>query len=130
MQQYGVHWVAHFAPSSDLTVADALIYPGLGLGAILSKSRSLTDGMIIAGAQRLAALSPAIKSNDPSSSLLPDFGDSPMVNLEVAVAVVEHAVKEGCADVDWKEGEARQKVEEALWKPMYGEYVYDEDGEA
>jgi malate dehydrogenase (oxaloacetate-decarboxylating) len=37
--------------------------------------------MIIAAAQRLASLSPALK--DPDAALLPDFGDSPEVNVEV-----------------------------------------------
>ena len=49
--------------------------------------------MIIAGAQRLAALSPALK--DPDEALLPDFGDAPKVNVEVAVAVVERAIALG-----------------------------------
>ena len=112
-----------------LCFSDALIYPGLGLGAILSKAHILSDGMIIAGAQRLASLSPALHPSNPSTSLLPDFGDSPSANLEVAVAVAEHAVQEGIAEVDWKVSEVREKVQEALWKPLYGEYVYDENGD-
>lgn len=36
---------------------DALIYPGIGFGAILS-SRSVADTMLIEGAKRLASLSP------------------------------------------------------------------------
>jgi malic enzyme len=55
----------------QLTVK-ALIYPGLGLGTILSQSKVMTDKMIIAGAKRLAELSPALK--DPNESLLPAFG--------------------------------------------------------
>ncbi|CAA7263476.1 unnamed protein product [Cyclocybe aegerita] len=37
---------------------NALIYPGLGFGAILAQSKRITDTMLIAGAKRLAALSP------------------------------------------------------------------------
>ena len=74
------------------SLLDALIYPGLGLGAIVSGARALSDGMIIAGAQRLASLSPALQ--DPDSALLPDFADSPDVNVEVAVAVAERAIEE------------------------------------
>ena len=106
---------------------DALIYPGIGLGTVLSGTRTLTDGMIIAAARRLASLSPALKN--PDDALLPDFGDAPAVNLEVAVAVVEQAVEEGSARVDWKKEDVRKRVTDAQWKPVYGQYVYDENGE-
>lgn len=83
--------------------------------------------MIIAGARRLASLSPALE--DPDDALLPDFGEAPEVNFEVAVAVVEQAIEEGSAGVDWGKGEVRERVKEKQWKPIYGEYVYDKDGE-
>ncbi|KAI0801437.1 hypothetical protein C8Q74DRAFT_1190964 [Fomes fomentarius] len=114
----------------DYVVAEcnnALIYPGLGLGAMLSKARSLTDTMIIAGTRRLASLAPALQ--DPDDALLPDFEDAPRVNYEVAVAVVEQAIEEGGAGVEWKKEEVRERVREAQWKPVYGTYVYDPEGE-
>ncbi|KAG1763865.1 hypothetical protein EDD22DRAFT_1050017 [Suillus occidentalis] len=113
----------------DYVIAEcnnALIYPGLGFGSMLSKSRQMTDGMIIAGAQRLAALSPALK--DPDSGLLPDFQDAPAANLEVAVAVAEQAFDEGIQGVSWSREEVRAKAEEKQWKPLYGKYEYDEQG--
>jgi len=106
---------------------NALIYPGLGFGAIISKSRTISDKMIIAGTQRLASLSPALK--DPDDALLPDFADSPSVNFEVAVAVAEQAIEEGIAGVKWKKEEVREKAKEKQWEPIYEEYVYDKDGE-
>ncbi|KAF8574830.1 hypothetical protein K439DRAFT_1371440 [Ramaria rubella] len=106
---------------------NALIYPGLGFGTILSRSRSMTPGMILAGAQRLANLSPAHK--DPTAALLPDFGDSPSVNLEVAIAVAEQAITEGSAGVKWGQEEVRERAKAARWEPLYQEYVYDERGE-
>jgi malate dehydrogenase (oxaloacetate-decarboxylating) len=87
----------------------------------------MTDTMIIAGAQRLASLSPALK--DPDQALLPDFGDSPDVNLEVAIAVVEQAIEEGSAGIDWKKEEVRERVKEKKWKPLWGTYEYDPEGE-
>lgn len=50
---------------------NALIYPGLGLGAIVSQSRTMSDTMLLAGTQALASLAPALK--DPDQALLPDF---------------------------------------------------------
>lgn len=87
--------------------------------------------MIIAGAQRLAALSPALK--DPDEALLPDFGDAKSVNFEVAVAVAQAAIAEGLAgeeEKNWNEEEVEQKTRERAWRPEYREYVYDEQGDA
>lgn len=87
--------------------------------------------MIIAGAQRLAALSPALK--DPDEALLPDFGDAKSVNFEVAVAVAQAAIAEGLAseeEKNWKKEEVEEKVRKLAWRPVYGEYVYDENGDA
>ncbi|TFK69066.1 hypothetical protein BDN72DRAFT_768482 [Pluteus cervinus] len=119
---------------------NALIYPGLGFGALLSKSRLVTDSMILAGAQKLASLSPALHANNPSTALLPDFADAPEVNLEVAIAVAVRAAEEGSALEEWAssvkddEGKVsvdlvRKKAEELVWKPIYGQYVYDLEGE-
>jgi malate dehydrogenase (oxaloacetate-decarboxylating) len=83
--------------------------------------------MIIAGARRLASLSPALKN--PDESLLPDFGDSPKVNFEVAVAVAEQAIEEGTADVEWKKEEVHERAKEMKWEPFYGTYKYDPQGE-
>ncbi|ETW86615.1 hypothetical protein HETIRDRAFT_307063 [Heterobasidion irregulare TC 32-1] len=106
---------------------NALIYPGLGAGAVLSQSRSLTDSMILAGTQRLAALSPALK--DPDNALLPDFSDAPAVNFEVTVAVAEQAIEEGSAGVSWGKEEVRERARQMLWAPVYGDYEFDVNGE-
>ncbi|KAH9486018.1 putative NAD-dependent malic enzyme 2 [Psilocybe cubensis] len=121
---------------------NALIYPGLGFGSILSNSRKVTDTMLIAGAKRLAALSPAISSTDDGeyngASLLPDFGDSPQVNFEVGVTVAEQAVREGTSTADWSGStdeerekavqEVRRRAEKMVWVPIYPEYIYDPSG--
>ena len=100
---------------------------------MLSQPRKMTDSMIIAGAQRLASLSPALRS--PDEGLLPDFEDAAHVNFEIGVAVAETAVEEGTATAHWvedvKAGKAtvRQLALEKLWVPSYCEYVYDSKGE-
>ncbi|KIJ29232.1 hypothetical protein M422DRAFT_269417, partial [Sphaerobolus stellatus SS14] len=115
----------------DIDIAEcnnALIYPGLGFGAIISRSRSLTPSMIVAGAQRLANMSPM--HTDPTAAMLPDFGDSPAVNLEVAIAVAQQAIDEGVARVSFSKEELRKKAEEMRWLPVYHEYVFDANGES
>ena len=94
---------------------------------MITQARKLSDTMIIAGAQKLASLSPALQ--DPDNALLPDFADAPKVNFEVAVAVAEQAIEEGSAGVDWKKGEARERVVAAQWSPVYKDFIYDPSGE-
>ncbi|KAI0779009.1 hypothetical protein BD413DRAFT_466661 [Trametes elegans] len=102
---------------------NALIYPGLGYGAMVTQARTLSDTMIIAGARRLASLSPALK--DPDNALLPDFSDAREVNTEVAIAVAEQAIAEGSARVDWDREEVRDRIAEKQWIPEYPDFIYD-----
>lgn len=122
---------------------NALIYPGLGLGAILSRSRTMTDRMLIAGTRRLAELSPASKSVKGESGeqgsvedkhgnvppLLPDFEEVPHVNFEVAIAVAVAAIEEGVSRVNWTKYEVREKAEGMRWIPQYPRYEYDPQGQ-
>lgn len=94
---------------------------------MITQASILTDTMIIAGARRLAALSPALK--DPDNPLLPDFTDAREINFEVAVAVAEQAILEGSAGVEWRKDEMREKIRANMWIPEYAKYVYDERGE-
>ena len=94
---------------------------------MITQARIMTDSMIIAGTRRLASLAPALK--DPDLPLLPDFADAPEVNYEIAVAVAEQAIEEGSAGVDWRKEEAREKIRQAQWIPVYKEFIYDPEGE-
>ncbi|GFZ48749.1 NAD-dependent malic enzyme [Saitozyma sp. JCM 24511] len=108
---------------------NALIYPGLGLGTILSRAKTMTDKMIVAGARRLAELAPAL--NDPNQALLPDFGDAAKVNFEVGLAVLEQAIEEGVAtekELPKSKEERRKWADQKRWAPEYLEYVYDTEG--
>nr|XP_018258989.1 malate dehydrogenase (oxaloacetate-decarboxylating) [Kwoniella dejecticola CBS 10117]OBR81147.1 malate dehydrogenase (oxaloacetate-decarboxylating) [Kwoniella dejecticola CBS 10117] len=74
---------------------NALIYPALGLGAILARSRTISNSMLMAGVNSLASLSPAL--TNPEASLLPDLADVRNVSVEVAAAVCRQAVADGNA---------------------------------
>ncbi|KAK4684047.1 malate dehydrogenase (oxaloacetate-decarboxylating)(NADP+), partial [Tremellales sp. Uapishka_1] len=107
---------------------NALIYPGLGLGTILSKSKKMTDKMIVAGAKRLSELAPAMK--DPDLALLPPFGDAASVNFEVALAVLEQAIEEGVSGdgIPESKEERRKWAKARQWTPEYYTYEYDPKG--
>lgn len=91
---------------------NALIYPALGLGAIVSKSRTLSPGMFAAGVQALASLSPALK--DPEASLLPDLSEVRDVSLHVAAAVAKRSVEEGHSRVPALAGMSMEQIEERI----------------
>lgn len=115
---------------------NALIYPGLGFGAVLAKTKELTDKMIVAGAHRLAELSPAIRrrhgknEDHAGEALLPDFEEAPKINFEIGVAVAEEVVREGDSGVDGlKVTDVRERAKEKVWVPLYADYEYDPKGE-
>ena len=93
------------------------------MGSVVARSKTVTDGMILAGARRLASLSPALK--DPDDALLPDIAVAPEVNFEVAIAVAEHAIEEGVAEVDFGVDDVRAQVKAREWVPVYPRYEYD-----
>jgi malate dehydrogenase (oxaloacetate-decarboxylating) len=93
---------------------NAMLYPGLGLGAILSRSRLISVGMLAAAANALSSL---VAVRLPGASLLPHIDDLRSVTVTVAVAVAEAAVAEGLAGV--KLDDIVQQVGDAMWQPEY-----------
>jgi malate dehydrogenase (oxaloacetate-decarboxylating) len=93
---------------------NAMLYPGLGLGAIVSRSRSISVGMLTAAANALSSL---VAVRLPGASLLPYTDDLRSVTVTVAVAVAEAAVAEGLSGV--KLADIVQQVQDAMWRPEY-----------
>jgi malate dehydrogenase (oxaloacetate-decarboxylating) len=95
-------------------VNNAMLYPGLGLGAIVSKARRISDGMFAAAASAVSSL---VTVRQPGASLLPHIDDLRSVSMTVALAVAEAAEAEGLARV--KFGDIVQEVQDAMWQPDY-----------
>jgi len=93
---------------------NAMLYPGLGLGAIVSRSRLISVGMLAAAANALSSL---VAVRLPGASLLPYIDDLRSVTVTVAVAVAEAAVAEGLAGVRLED--IVQQVQDAMWQPEY-----------
>ena len=92
---------------------NALIFPGLGLGALLSRARRITDHMISAAAQAVAGLTDTAK---PGASILPPIDDLRATSARVALAVAEAAADDGVAA---RPGLTPDAVDAAMWKPQY-----------
>jgi len=95
------------------------IFPALGLGAVASRARHVTDGMILAAARTLAAHSPA--RTDPSAPLLPTIPHLRRVAREIAVAVGVEAQRTSEANPTSNE-ELRERVAACQWTPSYPRY--------
>lgn len=93
---------------------NAMLYPGLGLGTIVSRARLVSIGMLAAAANALSSL---VAVRLPGASLLPHVDDLRSVTVTVAVAVAEAAVAEGLATVDL--ADIVRQVEDAMWQPEY-----------
>ena len=93
---------------------NALLYPGLGLGVIVSGARHVTDGMLLAAAQAVAG---QVNPQELGASLLPPVDNLRASSATVAVAVARQAVAEGVATRqhdNWV-----QAVQDAMWQPAY-----------
>jgi len=95
-------------------LSNAKIYPGLALGAIVSRSSRITNSMFAAAASAISSL---VTVRQPGAALLPHIDNLRTVAVTVAVAVAETAHAEGTARV--KLDDILQHVEDAMWQPEY-----------
>ena len=100
-------------------VNNSYIFPGLALGILVSRATRVTDGMIMAAAKALAALSPA--RTDKTAPLLPPIAEARKTSLAVAEAVGRQAMVEGVAEaVD--EAVFADNLRAYVWEPVYLPY--------
>jgi malate dehydrogenase (oxaloacetate-decarboxylating) len=93
---------------------NALVYPGIGLGTIVSGAEHVTDGMLLASAQAIASL---VDVSQPGAGVLPDVSNLRASSATVAAAVARQAVKDGVAQpLD----DPVQAVQDAMWQAAYG----------
>jgi malate dehydrogenase (oxaloacetate-decarboxylating) len=95
---------------------NAMLYPGLALGAIVSRAFRISNGMFAAAANAVSSL---VAVRQQGASLLPHIDDLRSVSATVAVAVAEAAVAEGLAGV--KFDDIVQQVQDAMWQADYRE---------
>ncbi len=98
---------------------NSYIFPGLALGILVSQAKRVSDGMIMAAAKALAALSPT--QNDRNANLLPPIVDSRKVSFQVALAVGKQAIEEGIAGVR-DERDFAEQLRTYVWEPVYVAY--------
>jgi malic enzyme len=94
---------------------NAFIFPGVGLGVLVSEAREVTDGMFAAAADTLAA---QLRDEDRAAgSLFPRVSELRRITARVAEAVVRQAVGDGVARNP--PDDPAEAVAAAMWDPAY-----------
>jgi malate dehydrogenase (oxaloacetate-decarboxylating) len=93
---------------------NALLYPGLGLGTIVSGASKVTTGMLLAAAEAVAG---QVDVSAPGASLLPAVENLRASSATTAVAVAAAAIGDGVATK--KSDNLVQAVQDAMWRPAY-----------
>ena len=100
-------------------VNNSYIFPGLALGSLVAQASRVTDGMMMAAARRLAALSPAVQ--DANAPLLPPIAESRSISRSIARAVAEAALADGVAAIDTGTN-IEALIDAYVWEPVYLHY--------
>jgi malate dehydrogenase (oxaloacetate-decarboxylating) len=93
---------------------NALVFPGLGLGVAVVRARRITDAMIAAAADAVAAFA---DPTGPGAALLPPVADLRTVSAAVAIAVAQAAEEHGLAEQPLKD--PVKQIHQAMWRPEY-----------
>ncbi|KAH9893123.1 hypothetical protein F4778DRAFT_772700 [Xylariomycetidae sp. FL2044] len=99
---------------------NSVVFPGIGLGAVLSRASRLTDKMLIAAVRAVADLSPALR--DDTAPLLPGVEDVRRVSVRIAREVILAAIDEGVATeqgIPTDPEELDEWIREQMWDPVY-----------
>ncbi|KAI9110127.1 hypothetical protein K1719_019168 [Acacia pycnantha] len=107
------------------------LFPGIGLGALLSGARLITDGMLQAASECLASY--MTEEEVLNGKLYPSINSIRNVTAVVGAAVLREAVAEGLAegrdDIGFKElslmskEEAVDYIRDNMWYPVYSPLV-------
>jgi malic enzyme len=98
---------------------NAFCFPGIGLGAVVSEAREVTDEMFLAAGDALAATMTRARLDE--GSLFPNQSELRTVSRAVAIAVARCARDCGVGR-HLSEAELEAAVDAMIWAPAYVEY--------
>ncbi|KIW20311.1 hypothetical protein PV08_00886 [Exophiala spinifera] len=96
------------------------VFPGIGLGVVLSRAKLITPEMLVAAVKALAAQAPALE--DPDAGLLPDVTNVREISVKIAAAVIKQAVQDDLSqedDIPTDDRELEVWIREQMWKAEY-----------
>lgn len=105
---------------------NSVCFPGIGLGAVLSRTKLVTDRMLVSAVAALAKEAPALQDPEKEGALVPDVEDARRVSVKIAMAVIRSAVEDGLSQVHdipvHSDEELQEWVQVQMWDPVYREY--------
>ena len=102
---------------------NVFVFPGIGLGAIVSDATRVSDAMITAASEALAES--LTESDLRKGSLVPPVTRLWEVCGDVGMAVAKQAIDEGLAP-PMAEAELGERMAAYRWTPRYPEIIYDQ----
>lgn len=116
--------VAAGIPVADVTLAgktyqigqanNALVYPGVGFGAIAVQAKQINEAMLAAAAHALADI---VVADQPGAAVLPPVAQLPTFTAKVAEVVAQSAIDQGLAAPGMTD--AKQAVAALQWQAKY-----------
>ncbi|MGA8297512.1 MAG: oxaloacetate-decarboxylating malate dehydrogenase, partial [Acidimicrobiales bacterium] len=96
---------------------NVFVFPGVGLGAIVARTRELTDEMFLAAAKTLSQS--VVDERLEKGAIYPSLDDLREVSLRIAITLAETARAGGSARIIG-DTEIERDIASAMWFPEYG----------
>jgi malic enzyme len=95
---------------------NVFVFPGVGLGAVLSEIREIDDSVFLVAARTLASL--VSEERLAQGALFPDQSELRQVSAQIAAAVVRHA-SAGHLGRHIPDADVERVVADSIWQPAY-----------
>lgn len=95
---------------------NAYVFPGIGLGTVMSQARIIHDEFFLVAARTLAGL--VLEKDLRKGSLYPPLTDLREISLAIALVVAEKAFELGLARID-RPKELKKSISEYMYDPRY-----------
>jgi malate dehydrogenase (oxaloacetate-decarboxylating) len=94
---------------------NAFVFPGVGLGALVTRASKVTDNMLTAAAEALSEYTDPVRLME--GAVYPSVSALGRASRHVAVAVANQAMEDGVARNELKD--TQEAVSEGIWEPRY-----------
>ncbi|KAK0745690.1 hypothetical protein B0T18DRAFT_437902 [Schizothecium vesticola] len=114
----------------EMSIAEcnnSVVFPGIGLGSVLSRASRVTDKMLVAATKAVAEMGPAMEEGESTAPLLPGVEAVRDVSVRVARKVIQAAMEEGVtteSDIPGDDERLDEWIREQMWDPVYRPLKY------
>ncbi|KAI8932523.1 hypothetical protein NX059_010702 [Plenodomus lindquistii] len=113
--------VKHNGKEYDISECNnSVTFPGIGLGAVLSRTRLMTPALLVAAVQALSSAAPVVTGS--GAGLLPDVEDVREISVQIARNVIKQAVNDNLAqtqDIPTNDDDLDEWIREQMWDAEY-----------